>query len=321
MQLRQIGKTGIGVTEIAFGCSAIGNLYRKVTDAEAEAVLTAAWEAGIRYFDVAPFYGRGLAEERLRAFLRGRPRAEWVVSTKVGRVLSPSVPIAEADGFVEPSPNNVHYDYSARGIIESLEQSCVRLGTNRIDIVYVHDIGTRNHGAANQAHMRDLLGSGFEQLASLKEAGRIGAIGLGVNEVEVCLELMDRVHLDVILLAGRLTLLDRSAEAELVPRCLETGTSLVLGGIFNSGILASGPVEGAMFDYRPAPQDILERVRDMQSRAAAAGLSLPTAALHFVHRHPGVSSILIGTADPTVLQENMRALGQELPDGIESLFD
>lgn len=169
--------------------------------------------------------------------------------------------------------------------------------------------------------MRDLLGSGFEQLASLKDASRIGAIGIGVNEVGVCLELMERVHLDAILLAGRLTLLDRSAEAELVPRCRETGTSLVLGGIFNSGILATGPVEGATFDYRPAPCEILERVGDLQSCAAAAGISLPTAALHFVHGHPGVSSILIGTADPTIPQENIRALGQELPDGIESLFD
>ncbi len=294
MLTRRIGKTRVAVTDVSFGSAAIGNLYRKVTDAEAEMALAAAWEAGIRYFDTAPHYGRGLAEQRLGAFLRDRPRDSYVLSTKVGRVLSPSAPMADADGFIEPLPNSVHYDYSADGIKESFEQSRARLDTDRIEIIYVHDLGTFNHGRSNDRHMQAFLASGYEELVRLKEKGRIGAFGLGVNEMQVCLDLMDQVSIDAILLAGRLTLLDRSAEAELVPRCGATETSLVLGGIFNSGILATGAVKGATFDYGPAPMEILERTKILQARAEAFGIPLATAALHFAHRHPAVSSVPSG---------------------------
>lgn len=316
MKANQIGKTGVAVTEVAFGCASIGNLYRAVPEAEAQAVLQTAWDAGIRYFDTAPHYGRGLSEMRLGRFLKGR--AGYALSTKVGRVLSPAkAPIAEVDGFVEPAQNDVRYDYSGDGIEESFEQSCERLGQSRVDIVYVHDIGEYTHGAANAAHLRAFFGSGYERLLRLKAAGRIGAFGLGVNECQVCLDVMDHGPIDVILLAGRLTLLDRSAEEALVPRCLAAGTSLVLGGVFNSGILATGPVGGATYDYGPAPRDVLEAVAALQAEAGRHGLPLASAALHFARRHPAAASVLLGTAKPSSLLRNLDALAQSLPEGAE----
>lgn len=307
MQTNRIGRTGVQVTSIAFGCASIGNLYRAIADDDAQQVLQAAWDAGIRYFDTAPHYGRGLSEQRLGHFLTGRQG--FTLSTKVGRVLSPaSAPIIEADSYVRPAQNDVRYDYSGDGIEESLEQSLDRLGVGRVDIVYVHDLGTYTHGADNDRHLQDFLASGYDRLVRLKESGRIGAFGLGVNESEICLQVMDHGPLDVILLAGRLTLLDRSAETALVPRCREAGTSLVLGGIFNSGILATGPVEGATYDYGPAPQDVLDRVSELQAEAMAQGMPLATAALHFARDHPAAVSVLLGTANPATLRRNLDAL-------------
>lgn len=307
MKTNRIGRTGVTVTAISFGCASIGNLYRQITDETAQQVLHTAWAAGIRYFDTAPHYGRGLSEQRLGRFLAGRQG--HVLSTKVGRVLSPATaPITEADGYIHPAQNDVRYDYSGDGIEESLDQSLSRLGVGRVDIVYVHDLGRYTHGAANAAHLQDFLGSGYDRLMRLKQAGRIGAFGLGVNECQICLDVMDHGPLDVILLAGRLTLLDRSAEAELVPRCHAAGTSLILGGIFNSGILATGPVPGATYDYGPAPQEVLDRVAALQAEALAQGVPLATAALRFAQDHPATTSVLLGTANPATLQRNLAAM-------------
>ena len=204
MKTNRIGQTGVRVTEVSFGCASIGNLYREVSETDAQAVLETAWAAGIRYFDTAPHYGRGLSEQRLGRFLAGR--SGYALSTKVGRVLSPArIPIAEADSYVNPAQNDMHYDYSGDGIDESLEQSFARLGVTRVDIAYVHDIGTYTHGPANAAHMEAFLGTGYERLVRLKAKGRIGAFGLGVNECQVCLDVMDHGPIDAILLAGRLT--------------------------------------------------------------------------------------------------------------------
>jgi D-threo-aldose 1-dehydrogenase len=321
MQKSHIGKTSLEVTKLSFGCSSIGNLYQQVTDARAEAVLFQAWQAGIRYFDTAPHYGRGLSEERLGKFLRHKPRENYVISTKVGRVLKPSpVPIAEADGFIAPLQNAVHYDYSGDGILESFEQSCQRLCTKHVEILYVHDLGVYNLKGVAERHMQAFLGSGYEQLVQLKETGRIQAFGLGVNEVQVCLDVMDFGAIDVIMLAGRLTLLDRSAEAVLVPRCMSNGTSLVLAGIFNSGILAKGPVEGVTYDYGPAPPAILTRVQGLKEQAESVGLSLPAAALQFAFHHPAASSAVIGTSSADSLKRNLELLSLELPSDVERLF-
>jgi D-threo-aldose 1-dehydrogenase len=315
LQNKQVGKTGVSVTSLSLGGASLGNLGGVVSDEDAIAVLDHAWSAGIRYFDTAPHYGRGLSEKRMGAFFAKMKRDSYVLSSKVGRVLTPGVKMAEADGFVQPLPNDVHYDYSADGILESFEGSCARLGTSRIDIIFVHDIGSYTHGAIDGArHMANFLGSGIGALRDLKQAGRVGAIGLGVNESQVCIDVMQETALDVILLAGRLTLLDREAEAGLLDQCAAQGTSLVLGGIFNSGILATGPVPGAWFDYAPASQDVLDKVTDLQHRAEAAGLTLAQAALQFALHHPAACSVLLGTGKVRSLQRNLDAANISLSD-------
>ena len=307
-----VGKTNVSVTSLSFGCASIGNLGGVVCDEDATAIMQYAWSAGIRYFDTAPHYGRGLSEQRIGTFLQSKPRDTYVLSTKVGRVLSPGTPMEEADGFMLPLPNAVHYDYSADGIRNSFESSCERLGTNRVEIVFVHDIGGYTHGAAGAKHMEDLLGSGMLALRDLKQAGRIGAIGLGVNESQVCIDVMQHEKLDTILLAGRLTLLDREAEASLLDQCALQGTSLVLGGIFNSGILATGPKPGAWFDYAPASQDILDQVIALQARAEAVGLTLAEASLQFALNHPAACSVLFGTGKVCSLKRNLAAARKDL---------
>ena len=319
-EIRQIGKTDVRVSSMSFGCASIGNLYHEVSDDAAAEVLQTAWDAGITYYDTAPRYGRGRAEARLGAFLRDKPRDSYVVSTKVGRVLRPGAAPHEAEGFVNPLPNAVHEDYSADGFFEALEGSRARLGTDYIDIVYVHDIGTYTHGPDNPSHMEALRGSGLDFLIRQKEQGKIGAIGLGVNETEICLEIMADYPLDAILLAGRLTLLDRSAEEALVPRCLEASTSLVLGGIFNSGILATGPKPGATYDYAPADDAVLAAVGELQEKAEGIGMTLAQASIQFAQTHPAAASVLIGTAKSNSLTRNLELAKIVLPKEFEAVF-
>ena len=311
---RRLGDTKVEVTAVAFGCASIGNLFVETSDAAADNLLVAAWDAGIRYFDTAPHYGRGLSEQRLGHFLRHKPRADYVVSTKVGRVLSSGPELDEADGYIRPLSNKVRYDYSGDGIVEALEGSRKRLGTEYIDIVYVHDLGAFTHGADNIVHMEAFFATGFEQLIRLKEQGKIGAFGLGVNENQVCLDVLEHGALDVILLAGRLTLLDRSAQDALIQACQNAGVSLVLGGVFNSGILATGAVDGATFDYFPASKKVLSDVRRLEQKAEVAGVNLATAALQFVKTHPSTSAVLIGTAHQVLLNRNIAALNAPITD-------
>lgn len=317
---RPLGKSDIYVSPIAFGCASIGNLYSAITDDQAHKVLQAAWDSGIRYFDTAPHYGRGLSEQRLGRFLQTVEQSDALISTKVGRLLSPGPQLAEADSYVNPLPNNVRYDYTGDGIEASLDDSCQRLGKERMDIVYVHDLGRYTHGEGNATHQQDFLTSGYERLVRLKESGRIGAFGLGVNEVEVCLDVMDHGPIDVILLAGRLTLLDRIAEAELVPRCQSMGTSLVLGGIFNSGILATGPKPGATYDYAEASPEILSAVAALQTKAESNGMSLAQAAIQFALSHPAAASVLIGTAKVSSLTRNLALADLPKHDSFDQIF-
>lgn len=305
---RPVGGSAVTVSALSFGAASIGNLYAALTDDEAQAVLAFAHAAGITYFDTAPHYGRGRSEQRLGRFVQGVGRDRIQISTKVGRVLRPGPALAEADGFIDPLPHAVHYDYSAAGILESFASSCDRLKTDRIDIVYIHDIGSDTHGAKTGAlHRQALLDSGLDALSDLKRQGRIGAIGLGVNEVAICLDLLPLFPFDVVLLAGRWTLLDRSAEAALVPLCARLNVSLVLGGIFNSGILATGAKPGATYDYAPASEPVIAAVRDLEQRCALYGTGLAEAALHFTMTRPQVASVLLGTGKISSLQRNISA--------------
>jgi D-threo-aldose 1-dehydrogenase len=323
MRRRKVGRTALEVTEISFGAAALGGLYRACPRDQAMETLQAAWDSGIRYFDVAPWYGLGLAERHVGDFLRDKPDGSYVLSTKVGRLLRP-VPTGTVPdyNYVDPLSFDADYDYSYDGIMRSVDFSYARLGLNHIDILYVHDIGAYTHGrAANDHHLGQLLNSGLKALEELKSSGAIAAYGLGVNEVPVCLDVMRAAPLDCILLAGRYTLLDRSAVAELLPLCEETQTSLVIGGVFNSGILATGPVPGANFDYMPATEDVLRKVGAMEDIARSHGLPLASPALQFPLSQPIVSSVLIGTAKASSLVRNMALLEPQLSPGFYAEFE
>jgi len=316
MDKRRIGQTALEVTEVSFGGAAIGGLYRACPREAAMETLQGAWEAGLRYFDTAPFYGFGLSERRFGDFLRYKPRDSYVLSTKVGRLFRPVPDDQVPDhSYVDPLPFALDYDYSYDGIMRSVDFSYARLGLNRIDILFVHDIGVYTHGVEKtKLHFRQLMDGGLRALEELKRSGVISAYGLGVNEVRICLDVMRRAPLDCILLASRYSLLDRSAEAELLPLCRERQTSLVIGGVFNSGILATGPVQGAHFDYAPASHDILDRVGAMERIAAAGGYPLAAAAFQFPLHEPVVATVLTGTAKLANLTRNLELLDVEVPE-------
>ncbi|MGV1836165.1 aldo/keto reductase [Rhizobium rhizogenes] len=323
MKKRRIGRTELEVTEISFGAAALGGLYRACPRDQAMETLQAAWDSGIRYFDVAPWYGFGLGERYVGDFLRGQPEDSYVLSTKVGRLMRP-VPTDKVPnyGYVDPLPFDADYDYSYDGIMRSMEFSYARLGLNRIDILYVHDIGGYTHGKAlNEHYLGQLLGSGIKALEELKSSGTIKAYGLGVNEVPVCLDVMHAADIDCILLAGRYTLLDRSAVAELLPLCEKKGTSLIVGGVFNSGILATGPVPDAHFDYLPATPDVLAKVGAMEEIARRHGLPLAAPAIQFPLSQPSVASVLIGTAKASSLTRNMQLVDLKLPASLYAEFE
>ncbi len=323
MDKRRVGNTAFEVTEVSFGGAAIGGLYRACPREAAMETLQTAWDLGLRYFDTAPFYGFGLSERRFGDFLRYKPRSSYVLSTKVGRLFRPVPEDQVPDhSYVDPLPFALDYDYSYDGIMRSVDFSYARLGLNRIDILFVHDIGVYTHGVEKtKLHFRQLMDGGLKALEELKSSGTISAYGLGVNEVRICLDVMRRAPLDCILLASRYSLLDRSAEAELLPLCREQRTSLIVGGVFNSGILATGPTTGAHFDYLPASEDILDRVTAMEKIAAEGGYPLPAAAFQFPLRDPVVASVLTGTAKPTNLSRNLELLDIQVPQAEFAKYD
>lgn len=323
MKKRRIGDTALEVTEVSFGGAAIGGLYRACLREAAMETLERAWQAGLRYFDTAPFYGFGLSERRVGDFLRDKKRGDYVLSTKVGRLLSPVPDDQVPDlGYVDPLPFRVDYDYSYDGIMRSVELSYARLGLNRIDILFVHDIGVYTHGVEKtDIHFRQLMDGGLRALEELKSAGTIAAYGLGVNEVQICLDVLAEAPLDCILLAGRYSLLDRSAEEKLLPLCRARNTSLVIGGVFNSGILATGPVPGATFDYGPAPAEVFTRVAALEATAQAHGIPLAAAALQFPLHEPAVATVLIGTAKPSSLARNLDLLNTRVPEAAYADFE
>lgn len=323
MKFRQLGKTDLTMSELGFGGGAIGGLYRAVSRRAAFQTMETAWAAGIRYFDTAPFYGLGLSERRIGDFLRKKPREDYVLSTKVGKLLRP-VPHTEVidHGFVDPLPFAIDYDYSYSGIMRSFEFSLARLGLNAVDILFVDDLEVSTLGLESyRHHYRLFMEGGLKALEELKASGAISAYGLGVNDVGVCLDVLSRAPVDCLLLAGRYTLLDRTSGTRLLGLCEQRGTALVIGGVFNSGILATGANNGARFNYSPASEDILRRVRNMERIAQEAGSTLATAALQFPLRHPNVTSILIGTANPESLTRNLELLQNPFPAEQWGRFD
>ena len=314
----RLGNGGLRFTEIGMGTAPLGNLYRAVSDEEADAVLAGAWDGGVRYYDTAPLYGFGLAEARLNRFLRDKPRDEYVLSTKVGRLLR-AVPPAERDGvgkwFDVPSRREV-YDYGHDGVRRSVEDSLERLGVDRIDVLFAHDLDRPNHGTGLDARLEELMAGGYGALVSLREQGVIRAFGAGVNEWQPCQWLAERGDFDLFLLAGRYTLLEQEALESFMPLAEERGIGVVIGGAYNSGILATGPREGAWYDYAPAPPEIRERVGRIEAVCEAHGVRLVDAAFRFPLLHPAVVSVVPGGQGREEMASNLRAAAAEIPTAL-----
>jgi len=310
----------ISFTELGFGAAPIANLYRAIDPEEAQATLEAAWQAGIRYFDTAPLYGLGLSETRLNRFLYGRKRKDYVLSTKVGRLLEVCPP-KERTGigkFFDTPSRRERYDYSYDGFMRSIEFSLERLGIDTIDVIFVHDVDIFTHKSAEarDAHVKTVLKSGFKALEKLRDEKVIKAIGAGVNEWQVCETLARAASFDLFLLAGRYTLLEQEALQSFLPLCEERGVGIVLGGPYNSGILATGPKPGAWYNYDPAPKHILERVAKIEAVCKRHKVKLPEAALRFPLHHPQVVSVIPGGVNAKEVALNAKTMAAKLPKAL-----
>ncbi len=308
---RPLGRSGVHVTALGMGGGPLGKLVVADADSVASATVDAAWNEGIRYFDTAPFYGLTRSERRLGAALAKRPRDAFVVSTKVGRLIRPGG---------KPAPEQypatdigVVYDYSREGAVTSFEESLDRLNLQRVDIVLIHDIDRWTHGDRQPEAFAAALAGAYPVLADLRAKGRVRAIGLGVNEWRVCRDFAERAEIDCLLLAGRYTLLEQEPVREFLPFCRDRGIGVIIGGPFNSGILATGAVDGARYNYLPAPDAILDRVRRIAAVTARHGVPLPVAALAFPLRHPAVASVIPGMMSPAEVAAAGAALRQPIP--------
>lgn len=323
LRLRQGG--ALTLSALGFGAAPLGNMHRALDEAEARETVEAAWAEGVRYFDTAPLYGHGLSERRVGAALAGRPRDAFVLSTKVGRLLDPCAPGEQDAGiYVDVPPVRARFDYSYDGVMRSFDESLARLGLDRIDIVYVHDVDAHTHGseAAAEARIRELLDQGgWRALDELRRSGAVRAIGAGVNACRPCERLLELADPDVFLLAGRFTLLDRSAAERLLPACEARGVGLVIGGPYNSGVLATGAVRGARYDYAPASASILARVRALEELCRREGVKLADAALQFPTSHPAVVSVIPGGQTADEVRRNAAGFRAALPDGLWSAVD
>ncbi|HEX6118986.1 MAG TPA: aldo/keto reductase [Dongiaceae bacterium] len=293
--MRNIGSTRLRVTEIGFGGAPLGNLFAVVTDADAEASLATAWDNGCRYFDTAPFYGYGLSERRFGDALREKPRDQFVLSTKVGRLIRPGAQTQNGGtDFQTPMPFHASFDYSYDATMRSIEDSLQRLGLDRIDIALIHDVGRDWHGDQQPEMMRQAMAGAAKALMELRAAGQIKAVGLGVNEVEPCEQAMEQADLDCFLLAGRYTLLEQGSLERLFPVCQERNISIIIGGAFNSGLLARVGQAGATYNYGAVPPEIAKRAAALHAICARYDVPLAAAALQFPLAHPVVSAVIPG---------------------------
>lgn len=288
-------------TRLGLGGAPLGNLFAPVSDADAGATLEAAWADGCRSFDTAPHYGHGLSEHRFGHALRPRPHAGWVVSSKVGRLLTPAAVVPrEQHMYVDGLPFVQHWDYSAAGIRRSVEDSLQRLGLARLDVAFVHDCDAATHGASAAAVLRQVIDDTLPALRALQRQGLVGAVGLGVNDVQIVLDVLRHAELDALLLAGRYTLLDHAALPELLPLCRSRGVRVALGGAYNSGLLATG-TRGAgvtRFNYEPAARHWVERTARIEALCERHAVPLRAAALQFALAHPAVEIVFVGARSP-----------------------
>lgn len=312
---RQIGRRDLQVSGLSLGTAPLGGLYHDLTEEQALATVAAAWDAGVRFFDTAPHYGHTKAEHRLGDALRRYPREQYVLSTKVGRRFVPRTnPYDGSEGWQDPLPFEAIFDYTHDSILRSFEDSQQRLGIVEIDILLIHDIGRVTHGDKNPVYWKQLTeGGGFRALDELRSAGVVKAVGLGVNEGAAVLEMMADFDIDCALLAGRYTLLEQATLDDLLPACEARGVSILLGGAFNSGILARGVQGDLKFNYGAAPKEVIERVARLEAVCRAHDVPLAAAALQFPYAHPAVATVLTGARSVEELRENVASFDRPIP--------
>ncbi|MEU2774674.1 aldo/keto reductase [Streptomyces sp. NPDC007162] len=300
-----LGRSGVRVSPLGLGAAVIGNLYTEVSDQQAHDTVTEAWQQGIRYFDTAPHYGLGLSERRLGEALRGYDRDSYALSTKVGRRLEPAAGTGDdrAQGFAVPDTHRRVWDFTGDGIRRTLEASLDRLGLDRVDVVYLHD---------PDDHAEQAFREGYPALERLRSEGVVGAIGAGMNQTPMLTRFVRDTDVDVVLCAGRYTLLDPSALADLLPAAVERGTSVVIGGAFNSGLLAD-PKPDATYNYAQAPDELLARALRLKSLAEQHGSTLRAAALAFCAAHPAVASVLVGARSAAEIADGARQFATPVP--------
>ena len=294
------------MTQLGLGSAPLGGLFEAVTDDEAHRVVEAAWHAGIRFFDTAPLYGHGLAEQRLGAVLRTKPRDEFVLATKVGRLLRKDAPPEPGQAFKGTPPVNPVFDFSYDGVMRSVEESLARFGLDRIDVLHIHD---------PDDHYDEALSGAYRALDHLRSEGTIKAVGAGMNQSEMLVRFAREANFDCFLLAGRYSLLDRSGATELLPLCVERHIGVIAGGVFNSGILAD-PRPGATYNYQPAPPALLQRAMELKAVCDRHGVDMKAAALQFPLRHPAVAAVLTGPRSVAEIDENIRMFETPIPDDL-----
>jgi D-threo-aldose 1-dehydrogenase len=302
----QLGRTALSVTRFGLGTAPLAGLFEEVDEGQALRVIERAWEAGIRFFDTAPLYGHGLAELRLGRVLRERPRAEFTLATKVGRLLRADVPPEPGQVFRGVPPVNPLFDFSYDGVMRSVEESLERLGLSRIDVLHIHDPDN---------HFDEALSGAYRALTQLRTDGVIGAVGAGMNQSEMLTRFAREGEFDCFLLAGRYTLLEQGALDELLPVCLEQGIAIIAGGVYNSGILAD-PKPGAHYNYKAAPAHLLERAQRIRAVCERHGVSLKAAAVQFPLGHPAVASVVIGCRSLAQLDESLEMFEVDIPPAL-----
>jgi len=307
-------RSGLTFTALGYGGAPIGNYNGVFSDADAQDMVSQAWDQGIRYFDTAPGYGNGLSEHRLGHALRRRDRKELVLSTKVGRVLTPMLDAPSTNGqYLDIPPLVAGYDYSYDGVMRAVEQSMQRMLTDHFDVLFIHDCDRYTHGSAAPELFHQAIVSAFPALESLREQQVVKAIGFGINETDLMIEAIKSTDVDVCLLAGRYTLLEQEPLDELFPICEQQGVGIVLGGVYNSGVLATGPISGARFNYAPADANILARARQLQDVCRRHDVPLAAVALQFAYAHPVVVSACIGARDEKQQTRNAELFESSVP--------
>jgi D-threo-aldose 1-dehydrogenase len=314
---RALGRTHLQVSVLGFGTAPLGDLFVQLDDGTAIDTVERAFELGISLLDTSPHYGNGLAEHRCGTAIRRVPRRDIVVCTKVGRWMDPFHARGDVPGFVGGLPHRAVFDYSYDGTMRSVEQSLLRLGTDRLDLLLIHDVDVWTHGIdAIDERFHEAMAGAYVALDRLRGEGVVAGIGIGVNEAEMCVRFAQAGSFDTMLLAGRYSLLEQPALAEFLPLAQQQGIGVLLGGVFNSGILATGAVSGAKYNYRDAPPEILAKVAQIERVCGAHGVALPIAALHFALGHPAVASVVLGGQSPLEVERNVAALSSEVPTAL-----